>query len=129
MFRNPGAMLAYAAAVARGLNKYYSIFLVQRLPLLRLTLLITGRGPRGCTRMRAFLLMLSAAVYFLFNTLPVATIIALTENKKLQKIWTDCYFWSLPYYLAGGALDGHVRMAYAKSWLATDAAGFARACL
>src|ERR1700731_2054533 len=52
----------------------------------------------------AFLLSLSAAVYFLFNTLPVATIIALTENKKLQKIWTDCYFWSLPYYLAGGAL-------------------------
>src|SRR5882757_9990060 len=52
----------------------------------------------------AFLLMLSAAVYFFFNTLPVATIIALTENKKLQKIWTDCYFWSLPYYLAGGAL-------------------------
>jgi diguanylate cyclase (GGDEF)-like protein/putative nucleotidyltransferase with HDIG domain len=52
----------------------------------------------------AFLLMLSAAVYFLLNTLPVATIIALTENKRLQKIWTDCYFWSLPYYLAGGAL-------------------------
>jgi diguanylate cyclase (GGDEF)-like protein/putative nucleotidyltransferase with HDIG domain len=52
----------------------------------------------------AFLLMLSAAVYFLLNTVPVATIIALTENKRLQKIWTDCYFWSLPYYLAGGAL-------------------------
>ena len=52
----------------------------------------------------AFLLMLAAAVYFLFNTLPVATIIALTENKQLQKIWTECYFWSLPYYLAGGAL-------------------------
>jgi diguanylate cyclase (GGDEF)-like protein/putative nucleotidyltransferase with HDIG domain len=52
----------------------------------------------------AFLLMLSAAVYFLFNTLPVATIIALTENKQLKDIWTDCYFWSLPYYLAGGAI-------------------------
>jgi len=52
----------------------------------------------------AFLLMFSAAVYFLLNTVPVATIIALTENKQLQKIWTDCYFWSLPYYLAGGAL-------------------------
>jgi len=52
----------------------------------------------------AFLLMLSAAVYFLFNTLPVATIISLTEHKSLQKIWTDCYFWSLPYYLAGGAI-------------------------
>jgi diguanylate cyclase (GGDEF)-like protein/putative nucleotidyltransferase with HDIG domain len=52
----------------------------------------------------AFLLMLSASVYFLLNTLPVATIIALTENKKLKKIWTDCYFWSLPYYLAGGTI-------------------------
>src|SRR5690349_11668136 len=43
----------------------------------------------------ALLLMVSAAVYFLFNTLPVATIISLTENKSLQKIWTECYFWSL----------------------------------
>src|ERR1700743_2215887 len=52
----------------------------------------------------AFLLMLAAGIYFLFNTLPVATIIALTESKSLRKIWTDCYFWSLPYYLAGGAM-------------------------
>ena len=52
----------------------------------------------------AFVLMLAAAIYFLFNTLPVATIISLTERKRLQKIWTDCYFWSLPYYLAGGAI-------------------------
>src|SRR6266567_1558539 len=54
------------------------------------------------------LLMISAAVYFLFNTLPVATIISLTENKSLRKIWTDCYFWSLPYYLAGGAIAGMI---------------------
>src|SRR5215467_4344022 len=52
----------------------------------------------------ALLLMVSAAVYFLFNTLPVATIISLTEGKSLRKIWTECYFWSLPYYLAGGAI-------------------------
>ncbi|HEY7404742.1 MAG TPA: HD domain-containing phosphohydrolase [Candidatus Angelobacter sp.] len=52
----------------------------------------------------ALLMMLSAGVYFLLNTLPVATIISLTENKSLQKIWTDCYFWSLPYYMAGGAV-------------------------
>ncbi|HZD95706.1 MAG TPA: HD domain-containing phosphohydrolase [Candidatus Sulfotelmatobacter sp.] len=52
----------------------------------------------------SLLLMLAAGVYFLFNTLPVATIISLTEHKSLQKIWTDCYFWSLPYYLAGGAV-------------------------
>ena len=52
----------------------------------------------------ALLMMLAAAVYFVFNTLPVATIISLTENKSLQKIWRDCYFWSLPYYMAGGAV-------------------------
>jgi len=58
----------------------------------------------GLSSNSAFLLMISAAVYFVFNTLPVAAIISLTENKSLQKIWTDCYFWSLPYYLAGGAI-------------------------
>jgi diguanylate cyclase (GGDEF)-like protein/putative nucleotidyltransferase with HDIG domain len=58
----------------------------------------------GLSSNSAFLLMLSAAVYFVFNTLPVAAIISLTENKSLQKVWTDCYFWSLPYYLAGGAI-------------------------
>ena len=59
----------------------------------------------------AFLLMLAAAVYFLFNTLPVATIIALTENKRLRKIWTECYFWSFPYYLAGAPIACDVRLA------------------
>ncbi len=52
----------------------------------------------------SLLLMLAAGIYFVFNTLPVAAIISLTEHKNLQKIWTDCYFWSLPYYLAGGAV-------------------------
>ncbi|HEY1936876.1 MAG TPA: HD domain-containing phosphohydrolase [Candidatus Angelobacter sp.] len=63
-------------------------------------------GPLN-TRLHAnssFLLMLSAAIYFVLNTLPVATIIALTENKRLKDIWADCYVWSLPYYLAGGAI-------------------------
>lgn len=59
----------------------------------------------------AFLLMLCACVYFLANTLPVATIICLTEHKNLRNVWGDCYFWSLPYYLAGGAIAGMVRWA------------------
>ena len=54
----------------------------------------------------ALLLMLSACTYFVLNTLPVATIISLTENRSLRKLWSDCYFWSLPYYLAGAALAG-----------------------
>ena len=57
------------------------------------------------------LLMLAACTYFLLNTLPVATIISLTEHKSLRNIWTECYFWSFPYYLVGAAIAGMV------SWL------------
>jgi diguanylate cyclase (GGDEF)-like protein/putative nucleotidyltransferase with HDIG domain len=57
------------------------------------------------------LLMLAACTYFILNTLPVATIISLTENKSLRNIWTECYFWSFPYYLVGAAIAGMV------SWL------------
>ncbi|HWG49750.1 MAG TPA: HD domain-containing phosphohydrolase [Candidatus Acidoferrales bacterium] len=65
-------------------------------------------------------LMLAACVYFVANTLPVATIICLTERKNLRKVWADCYFWSLPYYLAGGAIAGMVRWANEHlGWQAT----------
>jgi diguanylate cyclase (GGDEF)-like protein/putative nucleotidyltransferase with HDIG domain len=56
----------------------------------------------------SLLLVVSACVYFLLNTLPVATIISLTENKSVRKIWADCYFWSFPYYLVGAAVAGMV---------------------
>ena len=57
------------------------------------------------------LLFLAACVYFLSNTVPVATVIALTEHKSLRKIWLDCYFWSFPYYLVGAGIAGFM------SWL------------
>jgi len=57
------------------------------------------------------LLVLAACVYFLFNTLPVATIISLTEHKSIRKIWADCYFWAFPYYLVGAAV------AWMAGWL------------
>jgi diguanylate cyclase (GGDEF)-like protein/putative nucleotidyltransferase with HDIG domain len=63
-------------------------------------------GPLHTRLHAAWLLLLSGCTYFVLNTLPVATIISLTENKSLRKIWSDCYFWSLPYYLAGAALAG-----------------------
>jgi diguanylate cyclase (GGDEF)-like protein/putative nucleotidyltransferase with HDIG domain len=56
----------------------------------------------------SLLLLLAGCTYFLLNTLPVATIISLTEHKSLRKVWSDCYFWSLPYYLAGAAVAGLV---------------------
>jgi diguanylate cyclase (GGDEF)-like protein/putative nucleotidyltransferase with HDIG domain len=56
------------------------------------------------------LMLLSAAcVYFLTNTVPVSVVIALAEQKSFRKIWSDCYFWSFPYYLVGAGMAGMVR--------------------
>jgi diguanylate cyclase (GGDEF)-like protein/putative nucleotidyltransferase with HDIG domain len=52
------------------------------------------------------LLFLAASVYFVANTLPVAAVISLTERRSLRKIWSDCYFWSFPYYLVGAGVAG-----------------------
>src|SRR5438309_2763022 len=54
----------------------------------------------------SFLLVLTASMYFVSNTVPVATVIALTEHKSLNKIWSECYFWSFPYYLVGAGIAG-----------------------
>ncbi|MBI3478051.1 MAG: diguanylate cyclase [Acidobacteria bacterium] len=50
------------------------------------------------------LLAITALVFFLANTLPVAIIISLTEGKSARKVWSDCHFWSFPYYLVGAAV-------------------------
>src|SRR5246127_2386789 len=48
-------------------------------------------------------LMIAALVFFLANTLPISIVIALTENRPARKIWSECYFWSFPYYMVGAA--------------------------
>jgi diguanylate cyclase (GGDEF)-like protein/putative nucleotidyltransferase with HDIG domain len=57
------------------------------------------------------LLFLAACIYFVSNTLPVAIVISLTERRSLRKIWSECYFWSFPYYLVGAGVAGMM------SWL------------
>ena len=49
---------------------------------------------------------ITASVFFVANTLPVAIVIALTERKSVRQVWTDCYCWSFPYYLVGAAIVG-----------------------
>jgi putative nucleotidyltransferase with HDIG domain len=46
--------------------------------------------------------LLTAATFFLTNTLFIAAVIALTESKNLWSVWRD-YFWSFPNYLVGAA--------------------------
>jgi len=60
------------------------------------------------TASKPVLLLVAALVFFLANTLPISVIIALTENKSSGKVWSECYFWSFPYYLVGAAAVGLV---------------------
>ncbi|MFZ1918355.1 MAG: HD domain-containing phosphohydrolase [Terriglobales bacterium] len=50
------------------------------------------------------LLVITALIFFLANTVPVTIIISLTEGKSPRKVWSECYFWSFPYYLVGAAV-------------------------
>jgi diguanylate cyclase (GGDEF)-like protein/putative nucleotidyltransferase with HDIG domain len=57
---------------------------------------------------KPILLMIAALVFFFANTLPISVVIALTEGKSSRKVWSECYFWSFPYYLVGAAAVGLV---------------------
>ena len=54
------------------------------------------------------LLVVAACGYFLSNTVPVAIVISLSEQRSLRTIWRETYFWSFPYYLIGAAVVGFV---------------------
>ena len=55
---------------------------------------------------RMLLLAAAASVYFLLNTLPVSAVISMTEGTSTRQIWSECYFWSFPYYLLGACVAG-----------------------
>jgi putative nucleotidyltransferase with HDIG domain len=49
-------------------------------------------------------LLISSIAYFLFNTWPVATVVALSEQKSPVAKWAETYAWTFPYYLIGAAI-------------------------
>ncbi|MGH9564991.1 MAG: HD domain-containing phosphohydrolase, partial [Candidatus Angelobacter sp.] len=53
-------------------------------------------------------LLLSAIVYFLVNSITVATVNALAENTSIRANWIRCY-WTFPYYLIGAAIAGLIQ--------------------
>ena len=48
-------------------------------------------------------LALLSVLYFVANTFPIATIIALSEAKPLRKTWAE-WRWMLPYYVVGTSI-------------------------
>ncbi len=53
-------------------------------------------------------LVAAAITHFGCNTAAMSTIIGLTEDKPVVKVWTDSYLWSFPYYMVGAAAAGLV---------------------
>jgi hypothetical protein len=49
-------------------------------------------------------LVLAAAIYFLANTAPVASIIGLTEGGNPFALWHKVFLWSFPNYVIGAGL-------------------------
>ena len=50
-------------------------------------------------------LAFAACLFFTMNTLSVSVIVGLTEHRSPLKIWRECYLWSFPYYMVGGAIS------------------------
>ena len=59
----------------------------------------------------ALLLALSAVAFFLANTLPVASIISLSEGPKMLKVWSSIFHMSFPYYVASTGITSMVTTA------------------
>jgi len=53
-------------------------------------------------------LVAAAVTHFGCNTAAMSTIIGLTEEKPIAKVWTGSYLWSFPYYMVGAATAGLV---------------------
>ena len=50
------------------------------------------------------LLVITSLIFFVANTVPVAVIISVTEDKSAHKVWAECHFWSFPFYMVGAAV-------------------------
>ncbi len=50
------------------------------------------------------ILGLAACNCFVLNTLSIALVVAMAEQRPAWRVWHDCYFWCFPYYLGGSCV-------------------------
>jgi hypothetical protein len=50
------------------------------------------------------LMAVGAFLFYAIDTLLVATVVALVEERALSTIWHNCHMWAFPYYLTGAIL-------------------------
>ncbi len=68
--------------------------------VLMATRVLHGPGPLA--------LLVAAITHFGCNTAAMSTVIGLTEDKPIRKVWNDSYLWSFPYFMVGAAVAGLV---------------------
>ncbi len=51
-------------------------------------------------------LLVAAITNFGCNSAAMSTIIGLTEEKTIRKVWNESYLWTFPYYMVGAAAAG-----------------------
>jgi hypothetical protein len=71
-------------------------------------LLYTSEALASILKSNPLLLAVAAAGYFAVNSMPVAIIIGLTENKNPLREWATMFQLSYPYFLASAAIAGVV---------------------
>jgi putative nucleotidyltransferase with HDIG domain len=54
-------------------------------------------------------LLIAAIVFFLLNSITVATVVALSDGRPIRKTWAG-YAWTFPYYLVGAAIAGVIQL-------------------
>ena len=82
------SQVTVSSAVAYGAYKLVAIYLLH------------APGPLA--------LLVAAITHYGCNTAAMSTIIGLTEDKPVAKVWTASYLWSFPYYMVGAAAAGLV---------------------
>src|SRR5579871_5061065 len=82
------SQVTICTTAAYGAYKLFSIYVLH------------GAGPLA--------LLVAAVTHFFVGTGAMATIIGLTEDKPIRKVWSASYLWLFPYYLVGAAIAGFV---------------------
>ena len=82
------SQVTICSASAYGVYKFVSIYILH------------APGPLA--------LLAAAVTHYVVGTAAMSAIIGLTEDKPINKVWTESYLWLFPYYLVGAAIAGLV---------------------
>ncbi len=85
---NPVQMMFNVCAMANTVTATYLVF----------------HHPSSALAAHALMIVLATAVYLLANTAPVATIVALTEDRNVARVWYEVFEMSFPYFVVGAGI-------------------------